>query len=87
MALVLAVACVALLSIDKGYGTVSSRTGEVLEIVSATFFSFYIIRLGKYCNSVKSSALVAKKIVTKALLSFLRAVIFEVATSMQQYSE
>ena len=53
MASVLAVAGVALLSIEKRHGTVSSRTGDVLEIMSAIFFSFYIILLGKYCNSVK----------------------------------
>ena len=48
MVLVLAVAGVAPLSTDKRHGTVSSRSGEVLEIVSGIFFSFYIMRVGKY---------------------------------------
>ena len=47
IASVLVVADVALLSIDKGHGTVSSRTGDVFEIVSATFFSFEILQLGE----------------------------------------
>ena len=45
MALVLAVAGVAPLSTDKRHGTVSSRSGKVLEMVSAMSFSFYIMRV------------------------------------------
>ena len=83
MASVLTAGGIALLSIGKGHGTLSSRICDVLEIVTSVFFSFYIIRLGKYCNSVKSSAFVATKIVTKTLLSFLWAVGFEIVTTMQ----
>lgn len=64
-----AVAGVALLSSDKGHGTVSSFTGDALEVLSAVFFSMYIIRLGRYCNEVPANPLVATKIAVQAVLS------------------
>lgn len=69
MASIVAVAGVALLSSDKGHGTVSSFTGDSLEVLSALFFSTYIIRLGKYCNSLPANPLVATKIAVQAILS------------------
>lgn len=69
VASVIAVAGVALLSLDKGHGIASSLTGDGLELLSAFFFSAYIIRLAKYCNRVRSGPLVATKIVMQALLS------------------
>ncbi len=65
----IAVAGVALLSLDKGHGTTSSLSGDALELVSAFFFSAYIIRLGRYCNNTRSSPLVATKILVQAVLS------------------
>lgn len=59
----------------------------MLEIVSAIFFLFYIISPGKYCNSGKLNALVATKIDTEALLSFLWTVGFEIVTNKEQRSE
>lgn len=65
----IAVSGVALLSLDKSHGSVSSLTGDGLEVVSAFFFSAYILRLGNYANKVRAPPLVATKIVVQALLS------------------
>lgn len=65
----IAVGGVALLSSDKGHGTVSSFTGDALEVLSAFFFSTYIIRLSKYCNEIPANPLVAMKIAVQAVLS------------------
>lgn len=65
----IAVGGVALLSSDKGHGTVSSFTGDALEVLSAFFFSTYIIRLSKYCNEIPAKPLVAMKIAVQAVLS------------------
>lgn len=65
----IAVSGVALLSLDKSHGSVSSLTGDALEVVSAIFFSAYILRLGKYAQKVRAPPLVATKIVVQALLS------------------
>lgn len=65
----IAVSGVALLSLDKSHGSVSSLTGDGLEVVSAFFFSAYILRLGKYAKNVRAPPLVATKIVVQALLS------------------
>ncbi|GAB0494941.1 hypothetical protein MMPV_006238 [Pyropia vietnamensis] len=65
----IAVSGVALLSLDKSHGSVSSLTGDGLEVVSAIFFSAYILRLGKYAQKVRAPPLVATKIVVQALLS------------------
>lgn len=64
-----AVAGVALLSSDKGHGTVSSFTGDALEVLSAVIFSTYIIRLSKFCNDLPANPLVATKIAAQAFLS------------------
>lgn len=73
-----AVAGVALLSSDKGHGTVSSLTGDALEVLSAVFFSTYIIRLGRYCNEVPANPLVATKIAVQAVLSIAWAALSEI---------
>lgn len=65
-----AVAGVALLSSDKGHGTVSSFNGDALEVLSALFFSTYIIRLSKFCNDIPANPLVATKIAVQTVLSF-----------------
>lgn len=75
-----AIAGVALLSSDKGHGAVSSFTGDALEIVSALFFSTYIIRLGKYCNALPANPLVATKIAVQAILSIGWAVLANLGT-------
>ena len=64
-----AIAGVALLSLDHGAGTASSVTGDGLELLSAFFFSTYILRLAQYCNTVRPSPLVATKILVQAVLS------------------
>lgn len=69
IASVIAFAGVALLSLDKGHGAASSLVGDSLEILTALFFSAYIIRLGKICTRVRSGPLVATKIVIQAVLS------------------
>ena len=66
---IIAVAGVALLSSDKGHGTEASLFGDSLEVLSAIFFSTYIIRLSKYCNTVAANPLVATKISMQAILS------------------
>lgn len=68
-----AVGGVALLSSDKSHGSVSSITGDALEVLSALFFSTYIIRLSKYCNNVAPNPLVATKIAVQAVLSLIWA--------------
>lgn len=73
-----AVAGVALLSSDKGHGSVSSLTGDALEVLSAFFFSTYIIRLSRYCNEVPANPLVAVKIAVQAVLSVLWAASSEI---------
>lgn len=70
----IAVAGVFLLSADKTHGAVSSFTGDALEVVSAIFFTAYIVRLGAFCNKVSPTKLVATKIATQAILSILWAV-------------
>lgn len=60
---------VALLSLDKSHGVTSSLTGDSLEILSAVFFSAYIIRLGAFANKVRTAPLVATKIAMQAILS------------------
>ncbi len=64
-----AIAGVALLSLDHGAGTASSVTGDGLELTSAFFFSTYILRLARYCNTVRPAPLVATKILVQAILS------------------
>lgn len=66
---VVAVLGVALLSSDKGHGTVSSLSGDALEVLSALFFSTYIIRLSKFANDLPANPLVATKIAAQAVLS------------------
>lgn len=75
---VIAVGGVALLSSDNGHGTVSSLTGDALEVLSAFFFSTYIIRLSRYCNEVPANPLVATKIAVQAVLSTVWALSSEV---------
>lgn len=70
----IAVAGVFLLSADKPPGVVSSFTGDALEVVSAIFFTAYIVRLGAFCNKVSPTKLVATKIATQAILSIFWAV-------------
>ena len=65
----IAVAGVGLLSLDKSHGAVSSITGDGLEVLSAFFFSAYILRLGKYASTVRAPPLVATKIMVQAILS------------------
>ena len=79
-----AIGGVALLSSDKGHGTVSSLFGDSLEVLSALFFSTYIIRLGKFCNRMSPNPLVAVKIITQALLSVGWAVVAEVFINIQR---
>lgn len=67
---VIAVAGVALLSADKSHGTISSVFGDSLEVLSALFFSMYVVRLGNYCARIEAAALVAVKLVVQACLSF-----------------
>lgn len=66
---VTAVAGVALLSADKSHGTASSALGDSLEVLSALFFSMYVVRLGNYCSRIEAAALVAVKLVVQAGLS------------------
>lgn len=75
----IAVAGVALLSSDKGHGTISSLGGDFLEILSALFFSTYIIRLSNFCNRLPANPLVATKIATQAVLSIGWAFLAELA--------
>lgn len=65
----IAVAGVALLSSDKGHGVTSSLTGDALEVLSAIFFSAYIVRLGKIVQRIPPNPLVATKIAVQAILS------------------
>lgn len=64
-----AIAGVLLLSLDKNAGTQSSLTGDALEILSAFFFSVYIIRLSQIAKNVNPNPLVATKIAVQAVLS------------------
>lgn len=65
----IAVAGVALLSLDKGHGSVSSLSGDALEILSAVFFSAFILRLGRYVSrGVRTAPLVAWKICVQTIL-------------------
>lgn len=73
----IAVAGVALLSSDKGAGTESTLTGDALEVLSALFFSAYILRLGRYASRVPANPLVATKITVQAVLSFFWALLTE----------
>lgn len=72
-----AVAGVLLLSLDKSAGTQSSLTGDSLEVLSAVFFSLYIVRLSKVANKVAPNPLVATKIAVQAFLSIGWATITE----------
>jgi drug/metabolite transporter (DMT)-like permease len=74
---VVAVAGVALLSSDKSHGTESSVVGDSLEILSALFFSAYVIRLSAYCNRINPAALVAVKIFVQGFLSTIWALSVE----------
>jgi drug/metabolite transporter (DMT)-like permease len=76
----IAISGVALLSLDKGHGTQSSVLGDSLEVLSAVFFSIYVIRLGGYCNRVPSGPLIAVKITVQAALSTLWALGMEAYT-------
>lgn len=58
------------MSSDKASGADSTLTGDALEVLSALFFSTYIIRLSKYANSLPANPLVAVKIAVQAVLSF-----------------
>jgi drug/metabolite transporter (DMT)-like permease len=66
---VTAVAGVALLSSDKSHGAASSLGGDALEVLSAVFFSFYVLRLGAFCSRIQPATLVAVKIFVQAALS------------------
>ncbi|KAI0562266.1 EamA-like transporter [Gracilaria domingensis] len=77
-----AVSGVALLSSDKGHGTVASLSGDALEVLSALFFSTYVFRLEKYCNTVAANPLVATKIAVQALLSIGWALFAEVGSNI-----
>lgn len=77
-----AVTGVALLSSDKGHGTVSSLSGDALEVTSAFFFSAYVFRLEKYCNTVAANPLVATKIAVQAVLSIGWALFAQVGSSV-----
>eukprot|EP00178_Gracilaria_changii_P019310 TRINITY_DN56040_c0_g1_i1.p1 TRINITY_DN56040_c0_g1~~TRINITY_DN56040_c0_g1_i1.p1 ORF type:complete len:512 (-),score=69.62 TRINITY_DN56040_c0_g1_i1:593-2128(-) len=79
---VVAVTGVALLSSDKGHGTVASLSGDALEVLSALFFSMYVFRLEKYCNSVAANPLVATKIAVQALLSIGWALFAQVGSNI-----
>lgn len=72
-----ALAGVALLSSDKGHGAVSSLTGDSLEVLSAFFFSLFVIRLGAFCNRIPPGPLVASKLAVQAFLSICWAVSVE----------
>lgn len=74
---IVAVAGVALLSSDKASGAASTLTGDALEILSAMFFSTYIIRLSKFANNLPANPLVATKIVVQAALSIGWALLTE----------
>lgn len=73
-----AVGGVALLSSDKGAHTESSLMGDSLEIMSALFFSGYIVRLSRVANRVNPIPLVATKIAVQAFLSITWATVTEV---------
>lgn len=77
-----AVTGVALLSSDKGHGTVASLSGDALEVTSALFFSAYVFRLEKYCNTVAANPLVATKIAVQAFLSIGWALFAQVGSSV-----
>ncbi|CAN8071982.1 unnamed protein product [Agarophyton chilense] len=77
-----AVTGVALLSSDKGHGTVASFSGDALEVLSALFFSAYVFRLEKYCNTVAANPLVATKIAVQAVLSIGWALFAEVGSNI-----
>lgn len=72
-----ALAGVALLSSDKGHGAMSSLTGDSLEVLSAFFFSLFVIRLGAFCNRIPPGPLVASKLAVQAFLSICWAVSVE----------
>lgn len=76
---IVAVAGVALLSSDKASGTEATLTGDALEVLSALFFSTYIIRLSKYANNLPANPLVATKIVVQAVLSIGWALLTELS--------
>lgn len=78
-----AVAGVFLLSADKPRGAVSSITGDALEVLSAIFFSAYIVRLGAFCNKVSPNQLVATKIATQAVLSIGWAIFAESSVAIR----
>lgn len=74
----IAVAGVALLSSDKSHNTASSLTGDALEVLSALFFTAYIVRLGKFCTQdIAPNSLVATKIAAQAFFSIIWAVVVE----------
>lgn len=70
---VIAVTGVAFLSFDKSHGTAASVVGDCLEVLSALFFSAYVVRLGSYCSRIKPGPLVAAKLVVQAGLSVIWA--------------
>lgn len=76
-----AVGGVALLSSDKAAGTESSLTGDGLEVLSALFFSYYILRLSSAANRVAQNPMVATKIAVQAFLSIVWATVTEVLQS------
>lgn len=76
-----AVAGVLLLSLDKNAGTESSLTGDALEILSACFFSIYIVRLSQIAKNVNPNPLVATKIAVQAVLSIVWAFVTELQMS------
>jgi drug/metabolite transporter (DMT)-like permease len=74
---IIAVAGVALLSSDKSHGTDSSLVGDSLEVLSALFFSAYVLRLSAYCNRINPASLVSVKIFVQGFLSTIWAVAVE----------
>lgn len=72
-----AVGGVFLLSSDKAAGTESSLTGDGLEVLSALFFSYYIVRLSAAANRVAPNPMVATKIAVQAFLSIIWATVTE----------
>lgn len=65
----IALSGVALLSLDKSNEALSTLNGDGLEVLSALFFSIYILRLGQMAKRHRAAPLVGVKVFAQAVLS------------------
>lgn len=65
----IALSGVALLSLDKSNEAMSTLNGDGLEVLSALFFSIYILRLGQMARRHRAAPLVGVKVFAQAVLS------------------